>query len=285
MKCTFWGVRGSIPVPGSQTAGYGGNTSCIEVSAPGEPTLVFDCGTGARRLGGLLLGRPEREVHLVFTHFHMDHLFGLGFFAPVFVPGFDITVTAPAFHPDGPRDRIGRFLNGVFHPIRIPDLAARIEFDSVDPKSPFQRGPWHLRGFVLNHPGGACAYRVDRNGHSVAYVTDTAPLSRPGEGLSGGGAPNSRERQLIEFLADVDLVIFDTMFSHAEYLQKMTWGHSYPEYAVDVCKHAGVKRLALFHHAPEASDAALDALAARWADHQSPSIFVAREEQTVDLEG
>ncbi len=285
MKCTFWGVRGSIPVPGHQTARYGGNTSCIEISADGEPTLILDCGTGARLLGSRIMGQAGRELHLVFTHFHMDHLFGIGFFTPVFIPGFQITVTAPAFHPDGPRDRLGRFLNGVFHPVRIPDLGARLEFEAVRPGDPFQRGPWHIRGFALNHPGGACAYRVDRNGRSTIYVTDTAPLSRPGEGLSGGHAPTNRESQLIEFLRGADLVIFDTMFTHEEYLRHMTWGHSCPEYAYDLCKLAEVKQLCLFHHAPDASDDTLDLLAEKWAGRTSPHVFLAREGVTVDLEG
>jgi phosphoribosyl 1,2-cyclic phosphodiesterase len=285
MKCTFWGVRGSIPVPGPTTAGYGGNTSCIEIHDDDAPSLILDCGTGVRKLGGKLMGLPGREIHILFTHFHMDHLFGIGFFTPVFVPGFHITVTAPAFHPDGPRDRLGRFLNGVFHPVRIPDLGARLDFDAVRPGDSFQRGPWNIRGFTLNHPGGACGYRIDRNGRSTAYVTDTSPLSRPGEGLSGGKPPTSREQALCDFLRGTDLVIFDTMYTYEQYKRFMTYGHSYPEYAVEVCKHAGVKTLCLFHHDTEASDATLDALAAKWADHESPRIFLAREGVTVDLEG
>ncbi len=283
MRFTFWGVRGSIPVPGLHTARYGGNTSCIEVSAPGEPSVVLDCGTGARSLGVTLLGRPERELHVLFTHFHMDHLFGFPFFAPIFAPSFRITVTAPAFHPDGPRDRVGRYLNGVFHPVRIPEVAANVEFDAIRPGEPFQRGPWGFRGFALNHPGGACAYRIDRQGRSLVYVTDTAPLSRPGEGLAGGLAPTGREAQFIQFLRGADAVIFDTMFSLQEYLERMTWGHSYPEYAAALCRESDVRTLYLFHHAPDASDDALDALGESWSAHLRPQVRMAREGLTVDL--
>ncbi|MFZ5481077.1 MAG: MBL fold metallo-hydrolase [Myxococcota bacterium] len=285
MKLTFWGVRGSIPVPGPDTARYGGNTSCVEVHAAGLPSLVMDCGTGARALGQQLLRRPERELHLLFTHFHMDHLFGFPFFAPIFAPSYSLTVSAPAFHPDGARDRIGRYLNGVFHPVRIPEIPARLEFDAIRPGQPFQRGPWSVRGFALNHPGGSCAYRVELGKRAIVYVTDTAPLSRPGDGLAGGGPPNGRERQFLDLLKEADAVVFDTMFRHEEYLEKMTWGHSYPEYAASLCREAGVKTLYLFHHAPDASDADLDALAEQWASHAEPHVRLAREGLVVDLEG
>jgi ribonuclease BN (tRNA processing enzyme) len=109
------------------------------------------------------------------------------------------------------------------------------------------------------------------------YVTDTAPLSRPGEGVAGGLEPNGRELQLIDLFRDADVVIFDTMFSLNEYLEKMTWGHSYPEYAYALCKAAGVKKLLLFHHAPDASDADLDVLAAAWSSATEPQVELARE--------
>ena len=234
----FWGVRGSIAVAGAETSRYGGNTSCVEVSAPGQPTLIFDCGTGARPLGQDLFTRPEREVHLLFSHFHMDHLFGFPFFGPIFSPTFSMTVTAPTFNAESARERIARYLNGVFHPLRLPDIPGRIEFDGVRPGRTFHRGPWEIRGFALNHPGGASAYRARLNGRTMVYVTDTAPLSRPGEGLAGDDSPNGRELAFIDFLRGADAVVFDTMFTKAEYLEKMTWGHSYPEYAVSVCKAA-----------------------------------------------
>jgi phosphoribosyl 1,2-cyclic phosphodiesterase len=285
MNLRFWGVRGSIAVPGPETSRYGGNTSCVELSAPGEPTVVLDCGTGARPLGRELFSRPERELHLLFSHFHMDHLFGFPFFGPIFAPSFTMTVSAPAFYPDGARDRISRYLNGVFHPLRLPEVPGRIEFDAVRPGKPFMRGPYEIVAFALNHPGGACAYRVTLGGRSAVYVTDTAPLSRVGEGLSGGTEPNGRELQFIEFLRGADAVVFDTMFSYAEYLEKMTWGHAYPEYAVALCDAAEVRELYLFHHAPDATDADLDALAEHWAGHAPTRVRVAREGLVVNLEG
>lgn len=285
MKLRFWGVRGSIPVPGLETSRYGGNTSCLELSAPGVGSLVLDCGTGARRLGPEILRRQARDLYMVFTHFHMDHLFGFPFFAPIFAPSFDINVTAPAFHPDGAKDRVSRYLNGIFHPVRSGEVPARITYDAIRPRRPFQRGPWLLEAVALNHPGGACGYRVELEGRAMVYVTDTAPLSRPGEGMAGGQRPNGRELHLLDLFRGADAVVFDTMFSLPEYLEKMTWGHSYPEYAVALCREAGVKQLFLFHHAPDATDDDLDALAATWAEHREPLVSLAREGMEVTFEG
>jgi phosphoribosyl 1,2-cyclic phosphodiesterase len=285
MKVRFWGVRGSIPVPSLETSRYGGNTSCVEVRLPGCGSVVFDCGTGARALGRLLLSRPERELFLFFTHFHMDHLFGFPFFAPIFAPSFNIAVYAPTLAPDMTKDRIARYLNGVFHPLRIGETPSAIRFDCIRPGVPVEVGPYTIRSQTLNHPGGACGYRLEAAGKTVVYITDTAPLSRPGEGAAGGLAPNGRENALIQLLKGADIAIFDTMFTLEEYMEKMTWGHSYPEYAVTLCRLASVHTLYLFHHAPDASDTDLDALAAAWASAKSPLVKLAREGVEVDLEG
>jgi phosphoribosyl 1,2-cyclic phosphodiesterase len=225
-------------------------------------------------------------LYLLFTHFHMDHLFGFPFFAPIFAPSFSISISAPAFSPDGTRDRVARYLNGVYHPLRIPEIPASLAFEGIRPGRPFHRGGYEIEGFQLNHPGGSCGYVVRHGARRVAYLTDTSPMSRPGEGVAGGQRPNTREAQLVQLLTGADAVAFDTMFSEDEYLEKMTWGHSYPEYAVALCREAGVRVLYLFHHAPDASDDELDALGARWSDRSDGlEIRLAREGVDVNLEG
>lgn len=286
MRMRFWGVRGSIAVPGPDTARYGGNTSCVEIQIPGSGPVVIDAGTGARALGIGLMRQPERELTMLFTHFHLDHLFGFPFFAPIFAPSFRIHVAAPAFSPDATRDRLGRYLNGLLHPLRMSELPTPLDFGAVRPGVSFERGPYKITPVQLNHPGGSCGYVVEGNGRKIAHLTDTSPLSRPGEGLSGGHRPTNREAALCAALSGADLVSIDTMFTVDEYLEKMTWGHGYPEYAAAVCREAGVRTLALFHHAPDASDDDLDRLAARWSRPEGGlRVIVAREGADVDLEG
>lgn len=286
MRVRFWGVRGSIPVPGADTVRYGGNTSCMEVQLPGHDPCVFDAGTGIRALGRELFGRPERQVNLFFSHFHLDHLFGFPFFGPLFAPSFRLHVAAPGFTADATRERLGRYLNGVLHPLRMPELPAPLDFEALRPGTPVERGPYRITAAQLNHPGGSCGYIIEAGGKKVAYLTDTSPLSRPGEGLAGGCAPNSREAALVRLLKDADLVAVDTMFSEEEYLEKMTWGHGYPEYAAALCRAADVRTLALFHHAPDATDGELDRLADQWSGgFHGMRVILAREGGDVDIEG
>jgi len=220
-------------------------------------------------------------MDMLFSHFHMDHVFGFPFFVPIYTPGYTVRISIPAFSEEEARQKLGRYLNGVYHPTRLRELPANVSFHAIRPNKSFQRGGFTVRGLQLNHPGGSVGYRIEADGQSVAYITDTAPFARPGEGVEAGGEAIAAETRVIEFLRDCDLVVYDTMFDYDEYLEKMTWGHSYPEYAFALCRAAGVKTLVLFHHLPDASDDSLDVLEAKWAKASNPTVILAREGETV----
>lgn len=283
MQVTFWGVRGSIPTPGPTTTRYGGNSSCVEVRLPSGLPLVLDAGTGARALGHALARGAGRDVHVLFTHLHADHVFGFPFFMPLYSPGWTIRVGVPAENDRHARDRLGRWLDGVFHPTRLREVPARLDFHAVQPEQPFTVDGATVTPFRLHHPGGSLGYRVDAETGSMAYVTDTAPFTRPFAGLQADEPPVAEEARVVEVLRGCDLVVFDTMFERDEYLEKMTWGHAYPEYAVRLCEAAGVGRLALFHHLPDATDDDLDRRQARFADRVGPTVVTAREGETITL--
>jgi phosphoribosyl 1,2-cyclic phosphodiesterase len=285
VEVRFWGVRGSIPTPGAETQRWGGNSSCVEVRHADWPPLILDCGTGVRRLGIQLVGHPTRQVDVLFSHFHMDHVFGFPFFVPIYTPNFEVRVAIPAYTEEEARDKLGRYLNGVFHPARLRELPARLSYNPIRPGKEFQAGKFKVLGHALNHPGGAVGYRIEAEGRSIAYITDTAPFAKPGEGVMGGQEPPPAEARFLEFIRGCDLVVFDTMYELDEYLEKMTWGHSYPEYAQALCKAAGVKHLVLFHHLPDADDDAMDEKAKKWASATEPRVSLAREGETVTVEG
>jgi phosphoribosyl 1,2-cyclic phosphodiesterase len=283
MKVRYWGVRGSIPVPGIETARYGGNSSCIEVRAEGQAPLVLDCGTGARNLGRQLMMERVSQAYVLFTHFHTDHLFGFPFFGPLYAPSCSVEVAIPSYSPVDAQDKLGRYLNGTHHPVRIRDFGAQLSFKAIRPGRPFELGPYRVQGVSLNHPGGSCGYRIEADGRVVCYITDTAPMARPGPGITDGKVPPAPEKRLLDVLEEADLVIFDTMFDWDEYLEKMTWGHAYPEYAIKLCEAMAAKKLHLFHHAPEATDDQLDARAAHWATYDDLPVELAREGLEVNL--
>ncbi len=281
MDVTFWGVRGSIPTPGSHTARWGGNTSCLEVRHNNLPPLVLDCGTGARGLGNKLVRERAREVHLLFSHLHVDHVFGFPFFMPIYGPGWKVNVRLPAYSAEEARERISRYLNGTFHPTRLRDVPCELCFEAVRPGREFDAGGFHVTPVRLTHPGGAIGYRIDVDGSSFAYLSDTSPFARPGEGAVAGEELSGPERRVMTVLTGVDTVVYDTMYSYDEYLEKMTWGHSYPEYAIALCKAAGVRRLVLFHHLPDATDDELDARALHYREVEGIEVILAREGETL----
>jgi phosphoribosyl 1,2-cyclic phosphodiesterase len=281
---TFWGVRGSIPTPGTDTQRWGGNSSCVELQEEGSSPIVLDCGTGARKLGFKLVGESARELDLVFTHLHMDHVFGFPFFVPIYTPGYSVRVTVPAFSEDEAREKLARYLNGTYHPTRLREVPATVSFHPIRSGRSFQAGAFTVKAIGLNHPGGSMGYRIESpSGASMAYMTDTAPFARPGEGVVADREPLAAETRILDFVRGCDLVLYDTMYDYQEYLEKMTWGHSYPEYAVALCRAAGVPRLVLFHHLPDASDEYMDELAQRWEGHRDPQVIVAREGETLEL--
>ncbi|MEQ1501195.1 MAG: MBL fold metallo-hydrolase [Myxococcota bacterium] len=287
VRVTCWGVRGSIPTPGMDTQRWGGNSSCIEVQLDGSSPLVLDCGTGARKLGYKLVSdiHPggDRELDLLFTHLHMDHVFGFPFFVPIYTPGYAVRVSVPAFSDEEAKEKLARYLNGTYHPTRLREVPANLTFRAVRGGRPFQAGGFTVRPIPLNHPGGSMGYRIEGGGASVAYLTDTAPFARPGEGVAAGRPPSAAEERIVAFLQGCDVVLYDTMYDYQEYLEKMTWGHSYPEYAEAICRAAGVRRLVLFHHLPDASDEYLDELSRKWSTNTAPTVILAREGEVIEL--
>lgn len=242
---------------------------------------MLDCGTGARALGNKLIKEKHRRVQILFTHLHVDHIFGFPFFTPLYGPGWEIGVGVPAYSADEAQERISRYLNGTFHPTRLRDIPSKLTFHAVMPARTVEAGGYDVRSVRMNHPGGAIGYRIEAEGSSLAYITDTAPFARPGEGVTAGEPPTAAEQRMLEALSGCHTVIYDTMYDYDEYLEKMTWGHSYPEYAIDLCRAAGVTRLVLFHHLPDATDADLDARAARYAAVEGIEVRVACEGETL----
>jgi phosphoribosyl 1,2-cyclic phosphodiesterase len=248
IRVKFWGVRGSVPVPGEQTAGIGGNTSCVEVRC-GNELLVFDGGTGLRVLGKSLMRHMPVTVHLFFSHMHWDHIQGFPFFGPAFVPGNTINMYGGAQVAGRVESAMVGQMESPSFPVRLEQLPATLTFHDLNAGDVVQLpGGTRVRCAAGNHPGGVLAYRVEHGGRSVVYMTD----HEPDEGVQPPG--------LIELARGADVLIYDCMYTPEEYqgkkdgVSRVGWGHSTFEIGAAFAKAAGVKELVLFHHDPDQND-------------------------------
>jgi len=285
MKVRFWGVRGSIPVPGPDTARYGGNTSCVELRAGGQ-ILICDSGTGIRECGLSLMsefkGRPI-QGDIFIGHTHWDHIQGFPFFIPAYVQHNSFRIhSVKAVGADFEhifREQMGQN----YFPVEINDMAARLEF--LHAGGDIQAGAVKVRTIFTNHPGVNIAFRFEFEGASVVYLTD----HENHEAFCGLTELSKRQDRSIEaFCREADLLICDAQYTEEEYRYKRGWGHGRWTDALSLGLAAGVKRLALYHHDPMRSDADIDRLvedSRRKVRDKSSSMecFAAREKQEVVL--
>ncbi|MEJ8474013.1 MBL fold metallo-hydrolase [Roseibium algae] len=267
LRC--WGARGSTPTPGASTLRYGGETTCLELRA-GDALLLIDCGSGARNLGMNLCSAGPREFDLLFTHTHLDHICGLPFFKPAYDERFKVRAWAGHFENGNSLSEIVcRIMSPPIFPVAAKTLKA-VEFLNFRAGEKLKRDDdLEITTCRLNHPGGACGYRFDFHGKSIAIVTDHE---------HGDAEIDANVRR---FVKDVDYMIYDAMFTDEEYLIYKGWGHSTWQKGLELAKQAGVKTPVLFHHDPRHSDDAMDAIG-RAAEKVFPGTLIAFEGMVIE---
>ena len=172
MEITFWGVRGSIASPGPDTMGVGGNTSCVEVLC-GKQRIILDAGTGIRQLGDKMMAEGPVEATLLLSHLHWDHIQGIPFFVPAYVPSSRLQIVGGTNGMMSLRDALAYQMTAPVFPVRLDELGASIDWREVRSGERFKVGDVDVRVMRQNHPGGSYAYRLDYDGRSVVYATDT----------------------------------------------------------------------------------------------------------------
>jgi phosphoribosyl 1,2-cyclic phosphodiesterase len=245
MRARIWGCRGSLATPGQGTVRYGGNTTCVEVRAASGAVVVLDAGTGIRELGRSLAGEQVRELDLLLTHLHLDHIEGLGFLAPLFDPDCQVRIHGP--RPDGGtlEEKISAYLSPPYFPVPFERLGASITFVEVE------RDSWELDGLrvtsvPVRHPGPTLGYRLTEGERSLAFVPDNEPGLEPESGLEvAGGA---------------DLLLHDSQYTDEEYATRVGWGHTSLTHLVRYLGDAAPARAVMVHHDPAHDDAQLERL-------------------------
>jgi peroxiredoxin/phosphoribosyl 1,2-cyclic phosphodiesterase len=272
LRLKFWGTRGSIPTCGPAFVRYGGNTSCVSLESDTGHLFIFDSGTGIRDLGLALQPNhgpapaPYDQLgvkgYLLLSHTHWDHIQGFPFFEPAFNPRNHFNVIGCSNCARTLASLLAGQMEQTYFPISMEVLAAQFEFHS------FCNTAFALEGAqvtvrTLKHPNPSTAFRIDLAGRSVVYATDHEMLGSPPVPLPEDlSSPDILDPQLLDLAAGADCLIHDAQYTAAEYEGKVGWGHSTVETAVDTAIRAGVRRLYLFHHDPQHTDADLDAMLA-----------------------
>jgi len=281
VKACLWGVRGSIPAPGPQAAGFGGNTSCVQITTADGCQLILDAGTGIRELGAKLVG-TSRRVHVLLTHLHLDHIQGLMFFAPFFDPEAEVTVWGPPAAKRSLRERLARYISSPLSPIEIRDLPAKVSFESA-PLAPWRIGEVEIRTALVSHRGPTLGYRLTEDGSSLCYLPDHEPALAQDLSSSNGAWISGHA-----LARDASVLIHDCQYADDEYRGRRGWGHSRLSDALTFASRCEPGRLLLFHHDPAHDDARLEALGQeasdRWVGLGEPGMVeVAREGRTLEV--
>ena len=279
MKIRFWGVRGSFAMSGRDFLRYGGNTTSVELVTDAGERLLIDLGTGATELAKTLMaaefGKGAGKLPILLSHTHLDHIQGLPFFTPFFIKGNEIRILganpisglsleatlqnqlAPHYSP----------LNG------LENLAAGVSIETIQAGSTLSLPGFEVVTQAMPHGSmWTTAYRITADGKTVTYLSD-------GEYPS----PDDPSAEAVALARDADLLIHDAMHSDQDYPQRRGWGHSPAHAGVVVAERAGAKKLALFHHSPDATDAMIDEVVELTAAHTAVPVFAAAEGSYLDV--
>lgn len=305
MKIKFWGVRGSIPCPGSHTMKYGGNGACMELRVEGrKEIIVIDAGSGVRELGNYLvekvLPNGPMEIALYLSHTHWDHIMGFPYFVPIYIPGTKMNVYGPVSYEDDPlEDVVGGQMKYRYFPINIGELSAEIEYERLreEPRQNLGGGLLLTTKFI-NHPITALGYRFEHEGkvfctcydhepYRNLFITDAEhPEYDEAMALEGEEVAKEQNQAIEDFFRGADLLVHDSQYTQKEYKSRVNWGHSPIEHAIAAANRAGVKKLALFHHDPDRTDEQIEEMEKEYCEpgkYGKTEVFFAREGSQITL--
>ena len=291
-RLKFWGVRGSIPAPGPETAYYGGNTSCVEVRVGGD-IIILDAGTGIRKLGVALVEEfQDRPINLnvLITHTHWDHIQGFPFFPPAYNLNNKVTIYGYEGARQGLQSTLSSQMESPYFPISMQQMPGTITIHELKEMN-FRVGAIEVKAHFLNHPGICIGYRLFTPGGSISYLPDVELFQQLRTRWKAGAEPAparvfdsvpEEDRTALDFIRGCEVLILDSQYDAGEYAQHSGWGHSCFEDAVTFAMQAGVRQLFLFHHDPEHTDEQISRMVAcareRALRHHSPLVVEAARE-------
>ena len=308
MKVKFWGVRGSIPTPirpsqlqsriaaivqriqpsdlvsqesrDAFLAGIppylietvGGNTTCMEIRLKDNSCIIIDAGSGIRELGINILKKRDsvKKFHIFFTHFHWDHILGLPFFDPAYIPGYELHFYSPIKNLE---ENLREQMKFPYFPVTMDEFGADMFFHQIDDEV-MKIGTAEISWRRVKHPGGCFSYRIQEEDKIFIFSTDTEL----------GERDFRRDKENTDFYTGTDLLVMDSQYTLGEAIEKYDWGHSSYSLAVDFAAEWKIPKLVLFHHEPKYDDKKIYKIlnSAKWyekhIEHSNLEIYLAKEE-------
>ncbi len=246
----FFGVRGTLPVPGKDTIEYGGNTNCVTLSLSKKHFFIFDAGSGIKRLSNYLIKQKRFPISakIFISHPHYDHINGIPFFVPLYMKGNEFEFLGSPSGDMSLEKIISAQMDSIYFPITLKEFAAKISFRDLGEEN-FSIDDVKIQTLMLNHPGKCLGYRVEYNNKVFCYVTDhefyweNLPYYNKFD-----------DDRIIQFINEADMLVIDSTYTDAEYAEKIGWGHSCVSRVANVADQAKVKLLCLYHHDPDQLD-------------------------------
>lgn len=295
----FWGVRGSIPSPGKETSGYGGNTSCVEVRV-GDQIIILDAGSGIRRLGQSLMKEVSDrglQVTMLITHTHWDHIQGFPFFVPAYHPRVNIRILGCEGAVHGLRGALFEQMQTAFFPVGLNQMATHLTFEEMDDMQFDLGSSVKVRTMFANHPGICLGYRLSTPNGDIVYLPDHEAYERcelerqkaeKDNSFTGLEYARLQDEKVVEFLRGAEVVIADSQYDAIEYPSRRGWGHTCADDTVQLAARAGAKRVYLFHHDPDHDDEKIETMVASAQEaaagiDSTIKVSAAREGETITL--
>ncbi len=245
----FWGVRGSVPSPGPTTTRYGGNTSCVSITAD-DKILILDAGTGIRNLGSAIISKPDLEIFVIVTHSHWDHIQGFPFFTPIYQPNRPVHMFPTLHKKNVVLASLIDQMDGAHFPITPDQVPSNFNFVTENPLEFLESNGFHLEMVPMNHPGKAFGYKILIDDKIICYFTDNE-IDPPYE-------KSIELNELTNQCRNADILIHDAQYTEDDMPLKHGWGHSLISQVTELGKSAEVKNLVYYHHDPERTDDLLD---------------------------
>ena len=296
----FWGVRGSYSAPFDSHLGVGGNTSCVEIRVD-DHIMLCDAGTGIIPFGNEVLKQKDiKELLIILTHYHWDHICGLPFFVPAFVPDWKISFFGPGQNSKDIKEYVSAQMRAPFFPVGTETWLAKIKYLEPSTDNKLEYGPISFSYESVHHPGTTYGYRIHVNGKTILYISDNeclflnrairqkyAELTREEQELYDAMQQEEYDTEL-SLIKGADILIHDAQYTPEDYRKKHGWGHSCYIDTVNTAIDAGVTELYLYHHDPNYDDAAIavieeNALAIIEDRSSKLKCYVAKEGMIINL--